>query len=72
MIQLVVAFTRKGWYLYFLVAGYAIYKGVQFVMDMTSLTGGGPEEGEQDTKGKKKKEKKQRDENKPKIKYVKH
>ena len=70
IIQSVVCITRKGWYLYFLVAGYVVYKVVKFIMDLTAGTGGEPEE-EGDAKGKKKKDKK-RDENKPRIKYVKH
>ena len=64
-----VSFSRKGWYLYFLVGIYIVYKGVKFLMDMTGGSGEALED--ENAKGKKKKDKK-RDENKPKVKYVKH
>jgi len=70
-IQLIVAFTRKGWYLYFAVAAYAIYKGVKFLMDMTGGMGG--EEVEEEGAKKKKDKRRDRDEQpKQKIKYIKH
>ena len=71
VIQLVVCITRKGWYLYFLVIGYAIYKGFKFVMDMTGGDSGEQEETE-DGKGKKKRDRKKEREDKPRVKYVKH
>ena len=76
IIQFVVSFTRKGWYLYLLVltfyymqcVAYLVYKGIKFLMDMATAFEGEPEE-DTTKKGKKKKNK---DENKPKVKYLKH